>query len=165
MTLKLKVKICTLAAESKIIRTQQRNLEKRAGKFPLKPVDGTDREIALAMRLERKRHKAKLAIIKMGQKPANIWPELQQHRRNDVRRASRAALLAYAFLRGRDYFSLEAKYHDGNSPDWKEIEKNINRFTLEKDPRIVAQQFEEWKQRGLQDQKQHRNQQKASQAA
>jgi hypothetical protein len=175
MSLKLKVKICTLAAESKIIRTQQRHLLKRIGVPPSKLIfRGLSKSEAAEdsflakvkeLRLERKRHKAKLAIIKMGVKPANIWPELQHHRRHDVREAARSALLAYAFLREREYFSLEHKFHDGNEPNWTQVEKNINRFTREPDPRIVAQRFAEWKQRGIEEQDKYRDQQKAAKAA
>lgn len=173
MNIHLKVKICTLAAESKIIRAVQRNLTKRAGKSPESlifsklgvspPKDDNIYNEAMRLRLERKRYKAKLAIIKMGQKPLDLWPSLQHHRKTIVRNAARNALIAYGFLRNRPYAALEHKCYF--EPNWKEVEKNILRFTTEKDPRIVLQRFEEWKQRGRQDQDRYKSGEKATQSS
>lgn len=165
MNIQLKVKICTLAAESKIIRTQQRNLEKRAGKPPARmasnySVEDKDKIDFVALRLERKKYRAKLAIIKMGQKPLFIWPTLHYHRRHEVRSAARSALLAYGFLRNRPYFALEHKYH--TEPDWEQVEKNIRRFTMESDVRIVLQRYEQWRQRGREEQNNHKGKQEAA---
>lgn len=42
-------------------------------------------------------------------RPRSLWDRLNFHRRYDVRREARAAALAYGFLRGRAYHSIEGK--------------------------------------------------------
>lgn len=68
---------------------------------------------------------------------------LHQHRVIDVRREQRSALLAYGFLRGRDYRVMERTSR--TKPDWKRIEKLVRKYT-EEDPRITMQRFEQWVQ-------------------
>jgi len=173
MLIHLKVKICTLAAESKIIRIQQRNLLKRVkplGEHPIHSIptssrislDEHDMEKIRAFRIKKKLHKAKCAIIKMGIKPKEAWPSLQEHRRIEVRSEARYALIAYAFLRGKEYFAIERKCHNVDKNLWREVEKNVKRFTTEEDTRIVLQRFEEWSQRGRENQARFADQQKAA---
>jgi hypothetical protein len=66
---------------------------------------------------------------------------LHQHRVIDVRRESRAAQLAYGFLRGRAYRVMEAKAYD--VPDWAKVQKIVERFCLG-DKRDAIQKFAEW---------------------
>lgn len=156
-----------MAAESKIIKTQQRRLENRVkfpapwiseGNFAIFPGKDVSEDLKTkfrTIRLEKRLAKAKLAKIKTR----DPWVSLQSHRKLGIRKSARAAHIAYAFLKNKQYFQIEAKYHE--APDWKEVEKNIKRFTREQDPRILAQQFEEWRQRGQQDQDNHKGGQKA----
>lgn len=117
MHIYLKVKIASLADEARIIRRYERRALKS---------------------LRRTRN----------------WPEalpwdkqktffgLRQHRIWDVRREARSSCLAYGFLRGHTYRQLEAKCY--TAPDWKRIEKLIERYG-EGDKRDLAQRFSEWK--------------------
>ena len=161
MNIFLKVKINTLTAESHIIRVQQKNLLKRAGKPPAKILVKEEQSQAdyAALRLEKKLYKARIAKIKMGK----VWPSLQNHRRGIVRQEARHSFIAYAFLRERPYSTIEKFCY--MSPDWAAVEKIVRRFTLETDPRILAQRFEEWKQRGRQDQDNYQSGQQTTQAS
>lgn len=80
----LKVKIKSLAAEARIIRMEERRVNGRRRwvyehQGPAKRIEELNRE----------------------------FDGLHYHRVMDVRRESRAAQLAYAFIRGRDYKSIE----------------------------------------------------------
>lgn len=58
---------------------------------------------------------AEAAIIRREERgcydkrPGTLWDGLNHHRRHDVRREARAALLAYGFLRGVAYSAIEGK--------------------------------------------------------
>jgi hypothetical protein len=80
MKLYLKMKIMSLAAEARIIRTEEK-------KWPGEHA------------------------VRNG---------LHQHRIRDVRSEARHALLAYGFLRGRDYRRLERKA--ARAPDWERVQ-------------------------------------------
>lgn len=67
---------------------------------------------------------------------------LNAHRKNDVRGEARSALLAYGFLRGRQYSQMESKTHKG--PDWKRVEALVRKYG-EGDIRERMQRFSEWK--------------------
>jgi hypothetical protein len=54
--------------------------------------------------------------------------ELNHHRTAVVRPAARRYLLAYAFMRGRPYRSMEPKVHEGNEPNWKAVAKIVTKF-------------------------------------
>lgn len=80
--------------------------------------------------------------------------KLDDHRRGHLRREARAANLAYAFLKGRDYKQVEAKCHE--IPDWQRVERKIIQFGAtrsddeswqETQSRLDAlrAQFKEWK--------------------
>ena len=183
MNLHLKVKLCTLAAEAQVIRANQNRMLRRAGKPPVSTLvlhqdvmrgelsDKTKEELR-AFRLEKKLYKAKVAKIKL----AKGWSSLQDHKRTIIRREARASNLAYAFLRGVPYFAVEQRTHDqypeNNIPLgynicalWKQVEIIVKRFTTEKDPRILAQRFEQWKQDGRKDQDNYKNGQQTPQTA
>ncbi len=51
---------------------------------------------------------------------------LHHHRVIDVRRESRAALLAYGYLRNTPYTSIERTCH--TQPDWKRVAKLIDKY-------------------------------------
>lgn len=65
---------------------------------------------------------------------------LHNHRVLDVRRESRAACLAYGFLRGRTYKRMEAKCYE--QPDWKRVSQLAIKYGG--DAREVNQRFEQW---------------------
>ena len=74
-----------------------------------------------------------------GQSPQRVG--LHEHRVNVVRRECRAASLAYAFLRGRAYRSLEARCHE--APDWYKVQKFAERYG-EGDKRVIAERARAW---------------------
>lgn len=72
---------------------------------------------------------AEAKIIRREESKApTSWERIQlaAHRRGTVRLAARSANLAYAFLRGRSYRSVEAKCH--TPPSWHEVEKLVQRY-------------------------------------
>ena len=66
------------------------------------------------------------------------------HRIKAVRPEVRAAGLALAFLRGRDYHEVE-KIRYAPGPRWDRIEYHVLKFG-EKDPRELRQSLEQWHQ-------------------
>ena len=51
---------------------------------------------------------------------------LNAHRTGDLRREARAALICYAYLRGKSYRAMEKE--GSSTPDWKYIKKKVQRF-------------------------------------
>ena len=45
-----------------------------------------------------------------------------------VRPEARASLLAYAYLRGKNYFTIERP--NSSSPDWKNVKRIAKKFSL-----------------------------------
>lgn len=88
----LKVKICSLAEEARIIR-----------------------------RIERKARQSARWLYR-HQQPSDdayrLYFGLKEHRKVDVREEARAALIAYAFLRGRAYRRCETTKRD---PKWNRV--------------------------------------------
>lgn len=167
----LKVKICSLAAEGRIIREQQNQLTRFNKLKPKEPIKGETMEQVVARRLQKKLWKAKCAVVK--QKP--LWNNLRTHRVTVVRKEARCSLIAYAFLRDKDYSRVEQRVHvdpqTGKEnpprgkifyPDFKRVEDIVMRFTTEIDKRIVAQKFEQWVQNGKQNQSRNLGKQKAA---
>jgi len=105
MKIYLKMKIMSLAAEARIIRTEEK-------KWP-------------------------------GEHLARHG--LHHHRIHEVRPEARHALLAYGFLRGRDYRRLESKA--ARAPDWDRVQKLAEKFgaVTKADLPAVAQRFAQWK--------------------
>jgi len=66
--------------------------------------------------LARAHHNRRLRVGLMG------------HRTGIVRREARHALLAYAFLRGTPYKTVEAKCHGGCGPDFKKVRETIEKY-------------------------------------
>lgn len=98
----LKIKVKTLAAESRFIRQEELKHRNAARKARSKE------RWQVARRLET----------------AHWW--LYTHRIHTVQPAARTNLLAYGFLRGRSYAEMEAKARV--EPNWKEIRKIVERF-------------------------------------
>ncbi|TXI10937.1 MAG: hypothetical protein E6Q68_07220 [Polynucleobacter sp.] len=92
----LKVKLKSLAAETRVIRSAERKSRPEQFKF--------------------------------------LTNELRCHRIAVVRREARATNLAYAFIRGRKYKAVEAKFHQGNAPDWTKVEAMVRKYGRSYDP-------------------------------
>lgn len=107
----LKIKLKSLAAESKIIRKDELKYLFRAGdlkwfhaQYPEQyPSYPTFRDEFLA-----------------------TAADLSHHRRQDVRLAARHSYLAYGFLRGLPYYKIENKRY--TEPDWKKVADIVFRF-------------------------------------
>lgn len=70
---------------------------------------------------------------------ALIW-SLSRHRKIDVRREARAALLAYGYLRGVPYRDMEKSCRE--EPDWGKVWRNVRRFS----DRTDKGKFKEWRE-------------------
>ena len=87
---------------------------------------------------------AEAQIIKLDEQKryGDLRESLHNHRVNIVRKEARASLLAYGFLRGREYKTIEGFTHTGFS--WKRVEDLVKRFAVG-DQREILQKFAEWK--------------------
>lgn len=112
MSVFLKVKIKSLAAESQMIRRLE---NKRKGKLEVRNGESVEQA--------RARHK-----LWQSKRPPVVLEEidlLREHRVGVVRRASRNAHLAYAVVRGRKPAdSLKGLSQE----DWKEIERMVRKY-------------------------------------
>jgi hypothetical protein len=118
----LKVKVCTLAAESKSIKIQERRWKKRAA-----------------------RARAKSRDTKFAE---DNFFGLRGHRvgKHGVRAESRDSNLAYGFLCNRAYATMELFAY--TKPDWANIEKMVKKFgddPVAPDARDIMQRFSGWK--------------------
>lgn len=100
----LKIKIKSLAEAARIIRLEE---QRRKGPLVSRPRDMTMRAGPIdqpndSRRFERYRRERPL-------EEGDVYFALHAHRTWDVRREARAALLAYAFIRGRAYQRVEVK--------------------------------------------------------
>ena len=99
--IELKIKIKTLASESRIIRLEERKAKARARMV--------------------KRSEAKAGLRERCSK-------LNNHRKLVVRQTARVANIAYAYIRGKSYKSTEDRVRADNQPDWRRVAKNVVRF-------------------------------------
>lgn len=113
----LKVKYLSLAAESRIIRHQERRLRDRARKAALK--NKTDAV-------------SRLQDTRMS---------LHQHRLEVVRPVARAAHVACSFLRGREYAEIERV--SDTDPNWEAVQNNVKKFGGKED----QERFQDWRER------------------
>lgn len=81
-------------------------------------------------------------IKRDGKKDHPIRMGLMNHRKWDVRNEQRSALLAYAFLRGRQYKQLERKCY--TKPNWNRIIDLAAKYGAEADRKVVADQIRVW---------------------
>lgn len=114
----LKVKLCSLGLEAKVIRRVQRQLLKVAA---------------------RKRAKE---LGDSGWGAVAAVDSMQSHKKNVVSMECRATQLAYGFLRGRHHEVIENIAY--TYPDWAAVERMVMKYGTD-DPRVLNQQFEEWK--------------------
>lgn len=99
----LKIKIKTLVAEARIIKSEEQALSREARKLYKKGIK-PDLRYSLLCELSN----------------------VQDHRTGTVRWAARNNLLAYGFLRGRSYAQMEA--YAETEPDWPAVAKIVSRF-------------------------------------
>ena len=93
-------------------------------------------EEAKIIRLEeRKAKKYGNKLLREGLRSHRIW---------DVRREARASLLAYAFLRGKSYHSIEQTVK--NKPDWDRVVKIIKKFGGQIFSLTTKDTFNAWKE-------------------
>ena len=102
----LRVKVKSLAAEARIIR-----LEEHRAKGRRKCGSGVHPDYKAWLGRDDERRVS-----------------LYFHRIRDVRKEARSALLAYAFLRGRDYATCE-KPAKHNPPDLKRVRQLVEKFS------------------------------------
>lgn len=107
----LKVKIKSLAAESGIIRLEERRSLGRRLSDVKYDRDGNVRPMWREF---------------IGRDDA-LYTSLRQHRVIEVRQEQRSSLLAYAFLRGRDYRQCECPAAD-NKPDLDRVMSLVKKF-------------------------------------
>jgi hypothetical protein len=124
----LKIKLMTLAEESRIIRCETKRWGKARCFAPSNPAhpEGPFKPVTHPM-----------------------VHSLYMHRIVAVRKEARAASLAYGFLRGRDYLKMEARCY--YPPDWERVEYHVKTFgngfvkgkpiDVERD---VMQRFQGW---------------------
>jgi hypothetical protein len=81
-------------------------------------------------------------IKKDGRRDHPLRLSLHWHNRDVVRPESRAAHLAYGYLRGRKYRQMEAKCY--SPPDMSRVRILVKSFGLEKDTKKVEADLKKW---------------------
>jgi exonuclease I len=89
----LKIKMLSLGAEARVIRIQEQRLRNRIRKNRAKQ------------------------FTKTVDRDESAWASIREHRLKVVRPEARASLLAYGFLRGREYLQMEPKTYTKLDPD------------------------------------------------
>lgn len=98
---KLRIKIKSLAAESRIIKDEERKLTRAHKPF----IDGKTGRTIRVGRIPEARAR-QVAAEKIENMEAE-YQSLRRHRTIDVRNEARAAQIAYGFLRGKPYARIE----------------------------------------------------------
>ena len=135
----LKVKIISLGDEARTIR----RLEKQNRDAVRSSKLGYLIEQEENIRWEKKKYRAfkgKSPKPFDHTGPSILRQRLHEHRMQ-IRREVRAAHLAYGFLRGRSYRTIENKTK--NAPNWHRVIKIILQFGREPD-QVLRQRFAEW---------------------
>ena len=153
MHIYLKVKIKSLAAEASDIRNQERkiNINARARKRMARDLqlgrlvgepDGSNSWVlydeATISRLEKKLARSRARL--QNSKAMSAFWGLRNHRTNEVRKEARSSFIAYGFLRGRSYSSIE---QTDKPVDWDRVEALVKKYG-EDDIRERMQRFAEW---------------------
>lgn len=86
------------------------------------------KDLRVYLKVKIKTLAAEARIIRREEQRAgdHVRPRLAQHRRTVVRQAMRETLLAYAFIRGRSYRSIEA--NPKTAPDWAAVGKMVDKY-------------------------------------
>ena len=94
-----------------------------------------DRRAFLKIKIKSLAAEAK--IIRLEEKKnQQLRVELRAHRLRVVREEARATLLAYAFIRGRAYKTVEASNRQGHKPNWLKVETMVTRYGKAFDPTL-----------------------------
>ena len=146
-TLNIKGEIAILNLKSRTLRKKERQALKNArqlcGKFSIK--HGLDEKhpempekVKRAMAIEN-------SGVKAQEKYEEFWG-LSRFRKNNLRKELRSQYLAYAFLRGDAYITIEEKRY--TKPDFDRIRDIVSEHSEQnkEDIRVVLQRFEEWVQ-------------------
>jgi hypothetical protein len=136
----LKIKICSLAAEARIIRNRERKFKKHRY---LKQRKAAEKSNESQQVLNPKYRPLPASLEACNGDPREIdrfntfWG-LRNHRM-ELRKESRASGIAYGFLRNKPYRRIEAKAY--TKPNWDLVEKTASRFGNKKD----MEGFTAWK--------------------
>lgn len=125
----LKIKVTSLAAEIKLIRREERLVKvttKRGRRDLGRLLKTNELTEAQRKRIERKLQRSRDAATS-GTPENKVFWGLRWHRR-ELSEYSREAQLAYAFLRGRSYRSVERDAR--SSPNWERVYGNVTRFGI-----------------------------------
>lgn len=150
MSIYLKVKIKSLAFEAKEIRAQERKASdnhrlrvrmRRAIQFKSQSTGIENVREVLSpeqvARLEKRLARSKARVL---EGKGGVFWSLRNHRTNVVRQEARSTFIAYGFLRGVPYKSIE----DTNKPvDMERVQALVAKYGKE-DRRILMQRLEEW---------------------
>lgn len=153
MSINLKIKIKSLAAEAKIIKNEERKFKcpKLLLDFDMCFNEGPDPVYTQASRNKRAKWKARAEEAR--QRTARVCSSLHTHRTTVVRNEARASFLAYGFLRGVPYHDVEGLRMKGNehvTPPYRILKcaaSIAQRFSDTREPHTAFyQQIQEWVQ-------------------
>lgn len=110
-----------------------------------------DKRYALKVKIKSLAAEAKIIRFEERKRPRGSYErmDLAEHRRGIVRTAARETLLAYGFLRGRSYESMEAKCHE--APNWAAVKKMVEKYGARWDGEESYQEFQARKTQLLKD--------------
>lgn len=81
---------------------------------------------AVIIKREEQRWKAAPFTVGNDKQTHPLYFSLRNHRLLKVRAECRSAIIAYGYLRGRAYRSIESKYHE--APNWERIAEILRTF-------------------------------------
>lgn len=146
---RLKIKYMSLAAESRIIKNQEKKLLDRMRKDRLR-VRLSNSELSETQKARIIKKLAKLGDATAKAKATSSfyttqnqlqWADNRSHRQDVVQVEARVTNLAYGFLKGRAYQEIERSTH--RWPPILDVEPVAKRFADE-DWRVVGQRYQAW---------------------
>lgn len=123
----LKIKVTSLAAEIKLIRKEETRVKpsRQTRRSLNRQLKSNDLTAAQRARIERNLRRSLERAQQVNSDPYDVFWGLRNHRQY-LSRLSRDAQLAYAFLRGKSYRTVE---RDAKSPiDVSAVLANVKRF-------------------------------------
>jgi len=132
----LKVKACILANEARIIKTLEQRTKERLAKRRAIIKEGNTKYEGKGLEL----------MAENNARDSRAFWGLRRHRLTEVRREARRTYLAYGFIRGKNYVTMEVGCRLNNQlkkTDWEAIEAMALKYA-EDDPRAVKQKFAGW---------------------
>lgn len=135
MSIELKIKEKSLAAEARIIRAEEMKCRMTARKLLAKTASLPEGPRPTTEQIEKWQ--------RIAQQRRNIRVSLHEHRIHKVRTITRATHLARGFLKGTPYKAMEQKAY--SKPNWDAVEKMIKSYG-KGDERSLMQRFSEWKE-------------------